>query len=233
MKKIYALILIIAMIVSLGACAGKSGKVNDSNSTNSSDNKSSEKGNNVTADKENTVDITLPGSFFEDMTEEEIKASAEKQGFIKCVVNSDGSVTCTMTKDKQKELLDDSKKELDKTIEDLVSGEDKVAAFKSISYNENLSRVDIRVDTSQYSPWDSIYSITFFISGAYYQMFSGVSSDDIDIVVNFIDDSTNRTIESNSYKDWMSSPDDGVGAESDANVVNEELLTAKDIAVIL
>lgn len=233
MKKIYALILIIAMIVSLGACAGKSGKVNDSNSTNSSDNKSSEKGNNVTADKENTVDITLPGSFFEDMTEEEIKASAEKQGFIKCVVNSDGSVTCTMTKDKQKELLDDSKKELDKTIEDLVSGEDKVAAFKSISYNENLSRVDIRVDTSQYSPWDSIYSITFFISGAYYQMFSGVSSDDIDIVVNFIDDSTNRTIESNSYKDWMSSPDDGVGAESDANVVNEEPLTAKDIAVIL
>lgn len=233
MKKIYALILIIAMIVSLGACAGKSGKVNDSNSTNSSDNKSSEKGNNVTADKENTVDITLPGSFFEDMTEEEIKASAEKQGFIKCVVNSDGSVTCTMTKDKQKELLDDSIKELDKTIEDLVSGEDKVAAFKSISYNENLSRVDIRVDTSQYSPWDSIYSITFFISGAYYQMFSGVSSDDIDIVVNFIDDSTNRTIESNSYKDWMSSPDDGEGAESDANVVNEELLTAKDIAVIL
>jgi len=233
MKKIYALILIIAMILSLGACAGKSGKVNDSNSTNSSDNKSSEKGNNVTADKENTVDITLPGSFFEDMTEEEIKASAEKQGFIKCVVNSDGSVTCTMTKDKQKELLDDSKKELDKTIEDLVSGEDKVAAFKSISYNENLSRVDIRVDTSQYSPWDSIYSITFFISGAYYQMFSGVSSDDIDIVVNFIDDSTNRTIESNSYKDWMSSPDDGVGAESDANVVNEEPLTAKDIAVIL
>lgn len=226
MKKIYALILIIAMIVSLGACAGKSGKVNDSNSTNSSDNKSSEKGNNVTADKENTVDITLPGSFFEDMTEEEIKASAEKQGFIKCVVNSDGSVTCTMTKDKQKELLDDSKKELDKTIEDLVSGEDKVAAFKSISYNENLSRVDIRVDTSQYSPWDSIYSITFFISGAYYQMFSGVSSDDIDIVVNFIDDSTNRTIESNSYKDWMSSPDDGDG-KGDVGAVDEELLNRR------
>jgi len=231
MKKITAVILIVVMMASLGACGKKTDNTNDTdnagtntvedNGTSNTQDTSDTTDKAITADtsdtanNSDTVDVTLPAAFFEDMTEEEIKANAEEKGFINIEVNKDGSVTYTMTKAKQKEILTDLKEEIDESIEDLLKGENKVASFKSVNYNEDLSKIDVRVDSSQYSAWDSLYAVTFLMEGAYYQMISGVEADDIDLTVNFIDDSTNEILDTTTYKDWINSTVDNDNTENE------------------
>ena len=53
-----------------------------------------------------SVEITLPATYFEDMTPEEIKVSAEENGISECIVNEDGSVIYKMSKKKHKEMLE-------------------------------------------------------------------------------------------------------------------------------
>jgi hypothetical protein len=48
-----------------------------------------------------------------------------------------------------------------------------------------------------------MYVLTFYISGAYYQSFAGVPSDEIDVIVNFINNDTQELLESASYKSYM------------------------------
>ena len=59
------------------------------------------------------VDVTLAASFFEDQTEEEIKAEAKENGYSDCKINDDGSVTYTMSKKKHAEMLDEMKTSFD------------------------------------------------------------------------------------------------------------------------
>ena len=189
MKKIIAFFMAAIMLLSLTACNSKS-----------------EAGNNdgpVQIDEGLlTMEITINASFFEDQTEEEIKAAAKEEGFLDCTVNENGSVTYKMTRNQHKAKLKEFKETLEKNIAGILEGDDKVASFISIDYNDDFSKIDIFVDPEAYSSWDNLYVLSFFISGAYYQSFAGVDGDKIDIVVNFIDNNTKEVLDSASYKEF-------------------------------
>jgi len=153
------------------------------------------------------VDVTLPASYFEDLTEEEFQqvlANAEEM-YSKCVVNSDGSVTYTMTKAQHKEMLDEYMASVEEGIAGLLEGEEEIVSFVDIKHNDDLSQVDIYVDTALYGAFDSFASLTFFIAGSYYQSFAGVPEDEIEIVVSFIDNATMETFDVISYQEWIAS----------------------------
>lgn len=195
----------------LAACGGK--KAEDSNGAGSTGRADTGKDTGVQVDEGLlNVEITMPASFFEEMTTDEIKAAADEQGYKKCVINEDGSVTYTMSKSKHKELLTEFKNSIDETIENMVNGEDAMKSFQKIEYNDDISQVDIYVDKEIYTAFDAFSGISFYFMGAYYQIFSGSDPDSIDIVVNFIDAATNETLATMSYRDFMES----VAAEDEA-----------------
>lgn len=152
----------------------------------------------LTACAEKTVDITVPAAIVSDMTNEEILSAAEEQGFEKCLINDDGTVTYTMTETKQSEMLSSLKDSLDESIESLINGEDKIESFIDIKYNDNISQVDIYVDSNLYSTWDALAGMGFMMIGNYYQIFDGTPMDSTDVIVNYIDNDSNEIIFSQS-----------------------------------
>lgn len=182
MKKLVLLLLVISLMLSLVACGGRS---KTKNSAGVSEPKNSA-GVQVDEGLLN-VDVTLGATFFEDQTEDEIKANAKENGYSDCKINEDGSVTYTMSKKKHSEMLDEMKTSFEELAAGCLEGEKEVESFVDIQYNDDFSKIDIYVDAEQYTMWDLLYAMTFYITGATYQAFTGVANDDIDVVVNFID----------------------------------------------
>lgn len=198
MKKTLALLLSLATCLSLVACGGTDTSETTTSTTTDND-------NTLGVEVEEsffTVDVTMPSTFFTDTTEEEIQETAQEKGFSDCVINADGSVTYTMSKSKHEEMLQELQSNLDTSIQGMLEGEDAVASFEAIDYEDDFSKIDIYVNDN-YSAWDSLYTIMFYMSGAYYQAFSGVESDNIDIIVTFIDSQSDEILNTASYRDYM------------------------------
>lgn len=203
MKKNIYLLLAITLMLSLTAC-----------SENEEQKEQNENAGIVQVDEGLlNVDVTLAATFFEDMTEEEIKKKAEDEGYKDCKINEDGSVTYTMTKKKRQEMLDEMKDSIKGTIAGALEGEEKVESFIYIEHNDDFSKFDIYVDSEKYTMWDSLYSMTFFVAGAYYQSFAGVPREEIDVVVNFVDNETQEVLDTSSYGNFMNSINAGSGEQ--------------------
>lgn len=209
-KKVSLLLIVIALAFSIGACSSEKEEVvsqeapaeKPSESIVTNEGESSELNTSIEVDENLlTVDVTLPASFFQDSTEEEIMADADGNGYIATKINDDGSVTYTMTKAKRNEILKEMKSSIDESIDELLNGEEKVGSFLKIEYNDKLTIVDIYVDPALYSDWDSFHAIGFYLMGGFYQNFDGVPSEEIDVVVNFINNDTKEVINSGSLKE--------------------------------
>lgn len=209
MKRLISTLMALIMILSLCACGGKEAPPASDNAEQSSETaeqaQSGEAESSAIEVDEGllSVEITIPATFFEDMSAEEIKAGAEENGFSSCVVHEDGSVTYKMSKAKHKEMLNEMKVSLAETVEGLVNGEEAVESFQKIEYADDLSQFDVYVDPETYTDWDSLYVLVFYMTGAYYQVFDGADMNDVDVVVNFINNITNENISSASFRDWM------------------------------
>lgn len=210
MKKINFTILLFIFVLILTSC----GNIKKKQKT--------DEGPGIVVDKGiTTISITVPAIFFIDEDEDDIRVAAEEKGFQSCKVNSDGSITYTMTKSKHKELLSEFRTDIEETVKEMVSGDDekKIGSFLDIKYNKDFSQFDVYVDRDKYTLWDSMYVLTFYVQGAYYQIFNGIPGDKIDVIVNFIDSATGENIESGSYKTWI---EDSKEADS-VNNYNEDL----------
>lgn len=141
------------------------------------------------------VQITMPASVFLNSDTEEIKATSVEKGIKDCIINDDGSVTYVMSNKIHKKMLKDYKKEVDTVINKFVEGEEKIASYKKIEYNDDLSVIDIYLDKDKISFFDTLASLPLSVSGSYYQALSGVAEDDIDVTINYIDNSTNEKID--------------------------------------
>lgn len=209
-RKFTVFILVIALGMNIVACSKEpvenagdeslpvesNNNVDENNVESNSENTSIEVDENLL-----TVDVTLPASFFEGSNEEEIISNAKKEGYISAKVNDNGSVTYTMTRAKRNEMLKGMEESINESIQEMLQGDEKVESFIDIKHNNNFSEFDIYVDPDKYTDWDSFYSLTFYMFGAFYQNIDGVSPEDIDIIVRFIDNNTKEVIDTGSYKD--------------------------------
>lgn len=207
MKKLTALLLALVMLLSLTACGStqEPAGTQAAEGTQPATEAATEATLPVEVDEGLIfVDITMPASLFTEMAPEEIVSAAEEAGFSNCKVNEDGSVTYTMTKAKQKQMLEDYKNSIQEMINGYLEGENKVASFVDIVCNDIFSQIDVFVDAQQYTTWDSMYALAFYMTGIYYQAFAGMDADEVDVVVNFIDSQTQQILDSASYRDFMS-----------------------------
>lgn len=161
-----------------------------------------------------TVDITVPASFYEGQTDEEILAAVADKGYSKTVINEDGSVTFSMTKAQHTANLKEMLGVIDESIDEMLNN-GEVKSFKSITYNNNLTEFEVLVDPELYTNWDNLYAWGLQMLGGFYQSFSGVNSDDIGVVVKFIDENTKEVVETLDSKEMFS--DDTTTTEPTSN----------------
>ena len=147
------------------------------------------------------VDVTMPVSFFIESTEEELIAQAKRNGITETVVNKDGLVTYTMSKSRYIEMMEELGDSVASTVDEIVhSGE--YTSIKEISYNEDLTKFDVKVDRQQFKDgFDSFAVFGLVMVSKYYSAFDGKSEEDLQIVFNMIDEATGEIYDTAIYPD--------------------------------
>ena len=185
----------------LTACGGENEKKTEENSWDS-----------INVDKGIVnVDVTIPASFFIGITEEDIIAKAKENNVTETVVNQDGSVTYTMSKSKYKEMMEELENSIVSTVDEIVhSGE--YTSIKEISYNEDFTEFDVKVDRQQFKEgFDSFAVFGLVIVSTYYSAFDGKSEEDLQIVFNMIDETTGEVYDTAIYPDeWESEEEEQI-----------------------
>jgi len=147
------------------------------------------------------VEITLPASYFEDETPEEIESSAKEEGIKEVIANDDGSYTYVMSKKKHQEMMDSIAEEY---AVEFADPSVNYPSVKSIEYNDDFSKFTITVDKEAYEDsWDLFVTMEAGMSGMMYQTFDSVSEDDIEVVINVVDSITNEVFNTTVYPDAL------------------------------
>lgn len=186
-KKLVALFMVGLMCVSLAACG----------ETTTSTPKSTKSEKSLSADKKLLdVEVTIPASLLDEGDDVELAQREKDKGIKKVTKNEDGSLTIKMSKKAHKELLKEIKATIDENIDEILKDKENCPAFTEITYNDDATVFDIKVDKSLYSGLDSFYALTFYMVGNMYQAMNAVPESEIKTVVNFIDKDTGEVIES-------------------------------------
>lgn len=192
MKKILIVLLSVLMLFSLVGCGSKE------ETTKTEEQKTKEETKEVEVDKDLLdVTITVPGDYYTDVevTQEYLDNECKEKGYISETLNSDGSVSITMSKAKHKELLNELAGEMDKTIEEMVNSTDY--SFQKIEYNNDYTKFDVTLNADEVGLYESFASITFILSGVTYNMFNGKERSKI--TVNFYN-ASGALIDSNEFE---------------------------------
>lgn len=228
MKKMLCLLL--ATSILLSGC-GSSGETVVEKEISSTQEQSQSVPSQDTLSKEKifSVDVTIPAIFYQDeqeeMTQDKVEQLVKESNFNSGVLNEDGSVTFNMSKSQHAQFLQSIKDSTLETIDGLLNGENSIESFNKISFNDDMNKFSIYVDATKYSAFDSLNALVFYLVGEYYQLFNGISLDDVDVQVDFIDKDTEQIIDTGKLSEMRSNletSESSIDTEN-ANVPEEDL----------
>lgn len=212
MKNICTFLLAVIMLLSLTACSSstntESPSASDNTATVESDETSSQEdqaeqqtsGGKVQVDEGLlNVTITLPASYFEDMTDFDPDTYANEQGFKEVAVNEDGSISITMSKTKHNELMAQMKASLDQAFMELIEAED-TPYIKAVTSPDGYTTVIVDVDKAGYESAFDLTPLAIGISVMIYQQYDG-SELHCEVIIRDVD--SGETLNSVVYPDAM------------------------------
>lgn len=134
-------------------------------------------------------------------TDESI-AKAEEEG-LKVTENEDGSLTYKMSKSKHKEMMNEIKKQLDQSMEEIKTSGD-FPSIQDITSNEDFSEFHLSVDREGYeNSMDGFAVLGIGITGMMYQLYDGASPDDYDVTINVKDSKSDEVFDTIHYPEDM------------------------------
>lgn len=203
LKKLIAFLIVLVFIVS--AC-GTNETSNEKETEKETENGKVEKAESQSVNVDKgliNVEVTLPATFFEDQDINEVIASAKEEGFDEATANEDGSVTYKMSKAKHKEMMDEIKTGILETVEETKNSEDYVS-IKDITHNDTFSEFTLVVDKAAYeNSFDGFAAFGLGMSGAYYQIFNGVSTEDYKVQISIKDEASGEVFDTIVYPDAL------------------------------
>lgn len=203
MKKLFIILVSGVLVFATAGCAtttetssGNPGEVSETTTNSEVDAESTEESGGIEVDEGLlTVDITFPESFVSmgetEMTQETVDASAAEQGYLGGKLNDDGSVTYTMTKLKQRELLDQMKSDFDGSIQETLADYPNV---KSVSRNDDFSEISLEVTEEDFAT--SFLAFGFSFTAYFYQVLEGKEFE-TDIV--YVDSASGEELSRTTY----------------------------------
>jgi hypothetical protein len=146
-----------------------------------------------------TVDVRIARSLLDpngSLTDDELVAAAREKGMA-AVVDGD-AVVYTMTRSQRDEMLEQMRSSARDTADELIA--DDSNSVTGVEFSDSMTSFKVSVDGDRYGALQSLLALGFYIQGALYQQFDGVASDDIDVIVEFVDDTTGEVLDSGSYQ---------------------------------
>jgi len=150
------------------------------------------------------IKLTIPAVLYTGMSDQEIRAEAGRMDYLSCVIESDGSVTYTMTTNTHKLAMESYHAELDEAIAALTEGEEKIESYESIKYNQDLTRIDIRVHLDLYTKKDHDYAACLFRPALMYQVLNGTPLAKLNATITFRDPVTHLILDKVIYRKTLS-----------------------------
>ncbi len=146
--------------------------------------------------------ITIPAVFYQDQNVQEAINEAKNQGKVEeGVVNSDGSVTYTMTREQYDRLLNDIKIEIDKSLNSLKDGE-TYPSIKDVSHSDDYSEFTFTVIRKDYeNSLDAIASYTAAAGSMLYNIVKNNQLKNPTITINIKDNNTGEIFDTIKYPD--------------------------------
>lgn len=191
MKKLLALLLVLAMAFSVTACGGETSETEES-----SDNSTVEVDENLLS-----VELTVPVDFVEEgTTQEGLDSLVAEKGFKSATLNDDGSVTYVMTKGQHKELMEGIKASIDESIADMMSSGD-YPTIVDIKANDNYTAFDVTLSSDALGLTESLSALVLYMCGGMYNAFNGTTVDNIS--VSFISQATGEVIQTANSSDMQ------------------------------
>ncbi len=141
-----------------------------------------------------TVTMTIPADFVGETTQEELDQTAAEQGIDSIVLNEDGSATYTMSKAKQKELLEETKTSIQSSLDDVCGSED-YPTIESVTFNNDLTSFTVNINAASEEEIginETFFVYTLFLYSGMYNSFAGETVDNVH--VDYISTSTGETI---------------------------------------
>lgn len=201
MKNLIAAVLAMCLLFSLTACTEKDADTGSGSSTGSAVSDAGSIGDVGTADNGKDIEITIPASLIGD-TGVELSEDEKEQGFKSVKKNEDGSATYTIDKASYADFISTYNSETKKTIEEL-SSSGLYTYIKSVSVNDDISKVDIKVDRAGFeSGMGSIPLLTVGVSGLFDGAFDVNAAGKA--TINVIDEVTGEIFDTVTYPDDMS-----------------------------
>ena len=189
-KKIYAILIVTTLTLSLVACGGK----DDSSKESKTNNDKIEVDENLL-----TVEMTIPSDFIGETTQEELNQTIEEEDGIKSItLNEDGSATYVMTKKKHKDMMSEIKTSIDEELQAMVGSED-YPNFTKVEANEDYTSFKITTTSTELDLAESFSVMSFYMQGGLYNVFNGTPADNIH--VDFVNATSGEIIESADSSD--------------------------------
>ncbi len=166
----------------------------DKESTNS---ESTDNGNSTTSNTntKGLVSFTLDPTFYDGWTDDQIAAAAADQQYSNYKINEDRSVYVEVTKERQQEMLNETRAEAERYFGARV-GSEMNPKLTGVEINGDMTQFDLYFDGTELSAIDSYLALDCYLLGETFQTVNGVESEDYNVVVNYIDVNTNQVIES-------------------------------------
>lgn len=147
-----------------------------------------------------TVDVTFARSLLDpagSLTDEEIIAGAAERGISAEVAEDE--VTYTMTKPQRDAMLAQMRSSTQEAVDEMVA--DDSNSVTGIDFNNEMTSFVVSVDSARFTQFESLLALAFYLPGALYQQFAGVSAQELDVVVQFVDDATGEVLQTGSYQE--------------------------------
>ena len=223
MKKGLSVFLIFGLLLFIVSCGNQ-----ETNQVGGKDFSNNEVSEGIEVDKGIlNVEISIPASLAGGLNEEDIEKEVAEKGYKSGRKNADGSVTYTMSKSKHKELLKEFDELILSLIDELVLDEDN--SFTEIKSNKDYTDFTILVDSEKYSDWDSLYVIGLYMYSGFYQTFSGVAEEDLDLRIRMIDENGEEKYDYSFKDDFLGSNGEDGDLEEEVVLKEFDLESAKEL----
>jgi hypothetical protein len=144
------------------------------------------------------VELTIPATYVEGQTQEDLNKTSEEKGYKSITLNDDGSATYVMTKQQHEDLMKEMTDSINSTLSELI-GSDDYPNFTAIEANDNFTEFNITTTSAELDMGESFSVLMFYMYGGMFNIFNGTQVDNI--AVTFINADTNEIISVSNSSD--------------------------------
>lgn len=138
------------------------------------------------------VTIVIPTVYESINSQEEADEIRDRNGYESAVLEEDGSLSITMSRSRQEELLSQFRTSVDDAIAEIVNGDG--SSIEKIEYNDSYSVFTVRVSGDEIGTADRQTAEELVMYGTLYHIYSGNDTDHIQ--VDYVGSGSGEVIES-------------------------------------